>query len=191
MKINFKSYLWLLFAGVIGFSACKKDEETAPVKVLPTYYTAKLIGAQSNDSGSFFSPKTGKVYFTRDSATFVANQVDFSFAQTGDPTSPKFISLSQRGQEGLTKVISISRLTKFATSTLTKAQFDTISNAYVQNMVLGTSPTVVIEQGKVYEFANAENKSGLIYVSNYDQGTLDNNGKYTKGSVIIDVKFEK
>jgi hypothetical protein len=186
MKIQFKSLTYLMFAGLIGFTSCSKDEDTTPVKVLPTSFTAKLVGAQGNAAGSFFSPKTGLVYFTADSGSFVANGVDLSFAQTGSPsTSPKFISLSERKDQGLTRVVSIARLTNFGLSTLTKAQFDTVSNVYIQEEVLGTSPTVNVQQSKVYEFTNAEGKSGLIYVSNLDLGSG------TNGSVTIDVKFEK
>jgi hypothetical protein len=47
MKINVKNYLWLLFAGVIGLSSCKKDEEV-PAPTL----TFTLDGAAS---GSFNS----------------------------------------------------------------------------------------------------------------------------------------
>jgi hypothetical protein len=34
MKINAKSYLWLLFAGLIGFSSCSSSEEETPVPTL-------------------------------------------------------------------------------------------------------------------------------------------------------------
>jgi len=194
MKFQLQSLSYLFIAGLIGFTSCKKDDEDSkPVKVLPTSYTAKLVGAQSNAAGSFFSPKTGLVYFTGDSVNFVANSVDFSFAQTGSPiTSPKFVSLSERKDEGLTRVTSIARLTNFSASTLTKAEFDTVGNVYVQNEVAGTLPTVTIAQSKVYEFTNAEGKSGLIYVSNYDAGSISAvTGLFTNGSVTIDVKFEK
>jgi hypothetical protein len=186
MKMNIQRLTYFLFAGMIGFTSCSKDEETTPVKVLPTSYTAKLVGAQGNAAGSFFSPKTGMVYLTADSANYVTNGVDFSFAQTGSPTTTaKFISLSERRSEGLTRVTSIPRLTNFSLSSLTKAQFDTVSNTYIKEEVLGTNPTTVVQQSKVYEFTNAEGKSGLIYVSNLDLGSG------TNGSVTIDVKFEK
>jgi hypothetical protein len=195
MKFNFQSLAYLLISGLIGFTSCKKDDEKSvtPEKVLPTSFTAKLVGAQSNAAGSFFSPKTGLVYFTGDSASFIASGVDISFAQTGSPsTSPKFVSLSERKEEGLTRVRTLARLTNFSTSTLTKAQFDTVGNIYIQEEVLGTSPTVTISQSKVYEFTNAEGKSGLIYVSNLDLGTANaTTGLFTNGAVTIDVKFEK
>lgn len=184
MKLKFQNLSLLLISGIVVFSSCKKDEE-APAKVLPTAFTAKLLGAQGNSAGSFFSPKTGLVYLTGDSATFIANAVDISFAQTGAPTSPKFISLAERRNQGLTRVVTLTRGTNFSLSTLTKAQFDTVGNVFVSNKVGGSTSTAIVQQGKVYEFTNAEAKNGLIYISNLDLGTG------TNGSVTIDVKFEK
>lgn len=43
MKINVKSYLWLVFAGMIGLSSCKKEDENAPAPSL----TFTLNGASS------------------------------------------------------------------------------------------------------------------------------------------------
>jgi hypothetical protein len=51
MKINVKSYLWLVFAGLLGFSSCSSDEETVPAPTL----TFTLNGA---NSGSFNSGET-------------------------------------------------------------------------------------------------------------------------------------
>jgi hypothetical protein len=51
MKINVKSYLWLVFAGLIGLSSCSSDEETVPAPTL----TFTLNGAKS---GSFNSEET-------------------------------------------------------------------------------------------------------------------------------------
>lgn len=186
MQFKFQHLAYFLFAGLIGLSSCGDDDETTPTKVEPYSFTAKLLGAQSNAAGSFFSPKTGMVYGTGDSASFVANGVDISFGQTGSPTTtPKFISLSARKSEGLTKANNFTRTTYFDLSSMTKAQFDTVSSTYIAAEVLGTSTTTSVQQGKVYEFTNAEGKSGLIYVSNLDAGTGVN------GSVTIDVKFEK
>ena len=186
MRFNFQSLSYLAFAGLILFSSCKKDEEdTTPVKVEPTSYTAKLLGAQSNNAGSFFSPKDGKVYSTGDSLTFAANGVDISFAQTGSPTSPKFVSLSARAGEGLRRVTTVNRATTFTATAYTKAQFDTVSNGFVKGLASGGTLTVGVEQSKVYKFINAEGKKGLAYVSNLTLGTG------TDGTVTIDVKFEK
>ena len=51
MKINAQSFIWLLFAGLIGFSSCSSDEETVPAPTL----TFTLNGA---GSGSFNSGET-------------------------------------------------------------------------------------------------------------------------------------
>lgn len=189
--MKFNNLSLFLLAGVIGFSSCGKDEET-PAKVLPTSFTAKLLGAQGNSNGSFFSPKTGLVYPASDKANFITNQVDISFAQTGDPTSPKFIALSGRAAEGLTSVIDVNRATTFTLTAYTKAQFDTVSNAFVANLSSGGTAAVEVQQGKVYKFINAEDKAGLIYVSNLDLGSIVPPATSpVNGSVSIDVKFEK
>jgi hypothetical protein len=71
-------------------------------------------------------------------------------------------------------------------TSITKAQFDTVSNSFVSNYSAGTpSSSIAITQGQVYAFSNDENKTGFIYVSNLDNGTG------TNGSVTIDVKVEK
>lgn len=48
MKINFKSYLWLAFVGLIGFSSCSSDEETpAPTLTI----TSSTISLGDNPTG--------------------------------------------------------------------------------------------------------------------------------------------
>jgi hypothetical protein len=181
-----KFFALAAIAAITVFSSCSKDSDTAPAKVLPNSYSAKLLGAQANSNPSFFSSNTGLTYGTADSANFATNKVDVSFAQTGTPaTSPKFVSLAARGAEGLRRVTTITRATTFELTTWTKAQFDTVSNGTVAALAAGGTSTVVVQQSKVYKFVNTEGKKGLIYVSNL---TL---GAGTDGSVTIDVKAAK
>lgn len=153
---------------------------------LPLSYSAKLLGAQNNAAGSFFSPKTGLVYPTSDSANFIVNGVDISFAQIG---APVFISLSQRGTYGLKKVVTINRTTQFRefdSSTMNQGIFDGLTNGQLQSLSLGsTNGTIQVTSGAFYGFSNEEGKRGVIHVTNL------NTGSGTDGSVTIDVKFEK
>jgi len=182
-----KFFALAAIAAVTVFSSCSNDDDddTAVTKVLPNSFSARLLGAQTNAAGSFFSPTSGLVYSTGDSANYIANKVDVSFAQTGSPTVAKFISLASRRAEGLSRVTSINRITLFSASALTKANFDTIGNVAVKALAVGVGTVVPVATGRLYNFQNAEGKKGVIYVSNLD------NGAGTNGSVTIDVKFEK
>ena len=155
----------------------------------PYSWNAKLIGAQSNANGSFFSPKTGEVYSTSDSVVFVARKVDFSFAQTGLPNHlPNFISLSERSNQGLKRVTTINRvtlLTVLSGADMDQATFDALTNSKLHDMMLGGSGVALVEIGKFYGFTNQESKTGVIHVTNLEQGSG------TNGSVTIDVKFER
>jgi hypothetical protein len=181
-----KFFTFAALAAITVFSSCTKKDDAAPAKVLPNSYTAKLLGAQLNPAGSFFSASNGTVYGTADSANFAANKVDFSFAQIGAAFTPKLISLDERKNEGLSKVVSVNRNTDFILTAITKAQFDTASNAFVSDYTGGvSSKAIAIAQGNIYAFSTTEGKIGFIYVSNLDKGTG------TNGSVTIDVKVEK
>ena len=185
MNNNLKFLSMAAFAAMTVFSSCGGDDEAKPAEVMPTSYSARLLGAQTNAAGSFFSGKTGTVYGTGDSANFTTNAVDFSFAQTGSPAVAKFVSLSSRRAEGLGKVTTNARTSNFKATAYTKAAFDTLNNAEVKAIVAGTSAVIAITPSTVYAFKNVEGKTGLIYISNLDNGTG------TNGSVTIDVKFEK
>jgi len=187
MNITSKLLSMVALAALVSFSSCGDDDEPAtPAKVQPNTYTARLLGAQNNAAGSFFSSANGLVYGAADSAAFVANKVDLSFAQTGTGTTqPKLVSLDQRRAEGLSRQTTINRITTFGASTLTKAQFDTIGNVAVTNLAVGSDKSIVVAQGSLYTFRNDESKRGLIYVSRLDAGTGAN------GSITIDVKVQK
>lgn len=49
MKINAQSFIWLLFAGLIGFSSCSSDEET-PVPTITINFTS--LGNQTTGSAN-------------------------------------------------------------------------------------------------------------------------------------------
>lgn len=180
-----KYFALAAIAAVTVFSSCKKSDDAEPASTPPQSWSAKLLGSQTNSNGSFFSPTTGVVYKTSDSATFATNKVDISFAQIGaTTTTPTFLSLDEREDAGLNRVISVNRSTSFALTSLTKAQFDTVSNEYLDNFA-PTAGTVGVTQGKVYSFKNNEGLIGLIYVSNLSVTNP------TNSEVTIDVKFQK
>lgn len=155
----------------------------------PNSYTAKLLGAQTNAAGSFFSSQTGEVYFSSQSSTFEDNKVDISFAQTGSPvTFPKFISLSERANEGLSSVTGINRTTLFEAlpaSQMDLAKFDALTNVGIKNLEFTGSPVIQVTNGTFYAYKNTEGKKGVIHVFELDEGFG------TNGYVKFDVKFEK
>ena len=172
-------------AATTVFSSCSKTDDATTSKIAVTTWSGQLLGAQTNAAGSFFSPTTGVVYATSDSANFTANKVDISFAQIGATYTPTFIAPSARRSQGLTKVTGVNRATTFVASTLTKAQFDTTSGAYINAQTASGAATVTVAASAVYSFANAEGKKGLMYVSNLNAGTT------TNGSVTIEVRYVK
>jgi hypothetical protein len=186
-----KFFALAAIAAVTVFSSCSKSSDPAPTQ--PVTWSAKLVGAQNNAGGSFFSPSTGAVYGAADSANFTANKVDLSFAQVGPVFTPKLISLKGRSAEGLHKQVLNTRETFFQETAITKAQFDTASSSYIGGLTIAGQQSVAITQGKVYSFYNAENKAGLIYVSNYTASTKTTGVEATdktSGSVTIDVRLE-
>ena len=149
-------------------------------------YSAVLMGAQNNAAGSFFSSETGITYPTTDSANFIINKVDVSFAQIGPFTTvPKLISLSERRNEDLRKVVTINRRTLFKPIGISSTQFDTASINFMRQISQSGTASIEVAQGYVYAFISPEGKRGLIRVSNIDQGTGLN------GSVTIDVRRER
>lgn len=159
--------------------------------VLPEFYTAKLLGAQGNAAGSFFSPKTGLVYFTGDSANFITNGVDISFAQIGSfPTQPMLISLSERANQGLRRVVTLNRSTLFKaldSFTMNPGVFNALTSTQIRSLNMDFSAgTASVNQNAFYGFVNQEGKKGVIHVTNLDPGMTG-----FDGSITIDVKFEK
>lgn len=111
----------------------------------------------------------GRTYMAAD-ATKYANEVDFSL---GDiiltPESeavPALISPAKRGDYGLMTISGLQH-TSFAETSLTKAEFDAISQVDatpIENLADPVSDAVAIQADKVYLFKTANGKKGLICI---------------------------
>jgi hypothetical protein len=72
MKINVKSYLWLVFAGMIGLSSCKEDEET-PVPTITIVSATNTTG--TNPTGGNSTPGNTINFTLRASASEKIDQI--------------------------------------------------------------------------------------------------------------------
>lgn len=166
MKSNLKFLAIAAISATTIFSSCNNDDETNNPTVTPPVTGTGVLGAQLASEGSFYSSYKGQVYSTSDSANFATNLVDMSFGAIGSgSTQPMLISLASRRAQGLGKVTTVTRATTFASSTLTKAQFDTASVNFIKTMPAAGTGAIVIETGKVYSFNNPEGKKGLVYIT--------------------------
>lgn len=162
-----------------------KTTATYTITSLPsiTSYTAKLMGAQLNDAGSYFASVNGTVYLGGQ-RNDNADKIDITFAQIGANLTPELISPDTRGDRGLTTTIINGTATSFKLSTLdfaavTAQQMNDISAS-------GATKFVDVETSKVYQFVNSKGKKGLIKIVSYNPGSGTANG-----SVTIDVKVQE
>jgi hypothetical protein len=163
-----------------------KSTATYAITSLPsiTSYSAKLLGAQLNDAGSYFASVNGTVYLGGQ-RNDNADKIDITFAQIGATFTPELISPDTRGDRGLTTTIINGTATSFKLSTLdfngaTAQQMNDISAS-------GAVKFIAIETGKVYQFVNSKGKKGLVKVASYNPGTTGS----ANGSVTIDVKVQE
>lgn len=178
MKKIIRSLAYLAF-GVVALSSCKDEEEEKVKPVVVDSKTAVVVGAQSASAGSYYSSSDNKVWMSADvKADSTTNKIDLSFAQTGStaPGTAKFISMNQRGAEGLTKYTKNTTACFYKLSSVTKEQFDTLqyTNTPITSINLASSGSgsIAIAQDKVYEFHNTTTGAkGLILVKSLVNGT--------------------
>lgn len=155
-------------------------------------YTAKLLGAQGNSTeGSFFASSTGTVY-TQTNAKANSSLVDFLYyygatnnASIAAPDDSGAGTIYDNSSTGL-QTWSTRNATKFASTSMTTAQFDAVSDdAAIVSAASSASATAMtsLAADKVFAFKTAQNKSGLVKV-----GTI--NGT-TNGDITITVKVQK
>lgn len=150
-------------------------------------YSAKLLGAQTNAAGSYFSTSTGQV-LTSAEANANVSAVDISYAALGGSATPTLLSWKWRGDAstGLTGTVpATAKETHFAATSLTATDFTSITSSsdskFSGASVTTSSPQFVgVETNKVYAFLTAEGKKGLVHIASISAGT--------GGSVTINVK---
>jgi hypothetical protein len=150
-------------------------------------YSAKLLGAQTNSAGSYFSASTGEV-LTSAQANANVSAVDISYAALGGSATPTLLSWKWRADAstGLTGAVPAgAKETYFASTSLTATDFTAIASSsdsrFSGATVSTSSPQFVgVEANKVYAFLTAEGKKGLVHIASISAGTA--------GSVTINVK---
>lgn len=111
----------------------------------------------------------GRTYMAADAAKY-ANEVDFSLGDiilTPEREAvPALISPAKRGDYGLMTISGLQH-TSFAETSLTKVEFDAISQVDatpIENLADPAADAVAIQANKVYLFKTANGKKGLICI---------------------------
>jgi hypothetical protein len=167
---------------VVTDSKNQKTEKSFVINI--TSYSAKLLGAQTNEAGAYFSASTGLVYKSAE-ANAAVDKVDISYAFLGLGGST-LLSWNARkdATTGLTAAVpAAARKTYFAVSTLTAAQFTALKlPSEISETVSTASPEKIsIEEGNVYSFLTQDGKKGLIHIQALATGV--------SGSATVNVKF--
>lgn len=133
----------------------------------------------------------GRTYMADKAAEYAA-EVDFSLGDVSFAEAdavPALVSPAKRADYGLMTVSGLQHTT-FAETTLTKAQFDAISQVDatpINSLADPTADAVVIQAGKVYLFKTSNGKKGLISIQKIDAktGTIE----VTPGDWVKDTKY--
>jgi hypothetical protein len=153
-------------------------------------FTARLLGAQTNAAGSYFSASSGEVY-TAAQANANVGLIDISYAALGNEATATLLSWRFRGDAstGLTAPVPAgARNTYFAASSVTAAQFTALGSSTESAFTGATvnssnAQSVAIQVGRVYAFLTQDGKKGLVHIESIAPGTA--------GSVTINVKVQK
>lgn len=149
-------------------------------------WTTILLGARSNNAGSFFAPSTGAVIGASNAVANVGIiDITYAWDETVNPQAPVLASYFARTALGFLNVPANAKKTQFVATNLTATEFlseSTSWNSYFSGLSFGSDEKVAISATKVYAFKNAEGKKGLIHVDEVINGT--------EGSTTIRVKYE-
>ncbi len=149
------------------------------------FYTAKLLGAQSNSNGSYFNSATGTVLSGTNASATPAG-VDITYAALGSPLAlATILSYKQRGTDGLAGVPAGAEESYFVETAIAPADFLSESKSWSSlftGVTIGTVQKVNIQTDKVYAFKNKAGKMGLIHIQSIVDGVA--------GEVTINVKAE-
>lgn len=111
----------------------------------------------------------GRTYMADDAMKY-ANEVDFSLGDIivapATEAAPALVSPAQRGDYGLMTINGLQH-TLFAETSLSQAEFNTISQvdaSPIESLTDPTSEAILIQSGKVYLFKTANGKKGLICI---------------------------
>lgn len=137
----------------------------------------------------------GQVYMRRDGEKYKP-EIDFSLGAVvigseGETPVPAFVNGGKRSTYNLLTIEGLQQ-TSFELTTLTKAQYDAITQVDatpISSLADPTKEVVKIENGKVYLFKTANGKKGLVHVSGIAAkiGTIES----TSGEWIKDTPYHQ
>jgi len=151
-----------------------KYERNLVVKITPVVLFSETVIMETveNYYGPYYATwLNGRVYMRRDGEKY-KDEIDFScgnviIASEGATAVPALVSPGERSTYNLLTLTGLQQ-TKFELTTLTKAQYDAISQVDATPVTSLADPTlnaVKLVSGKVYLFKTANGKKGLIYIS--------------------------
>lgn len=141
------------------------------------------IETQEDYYGSYFASwLDGRVYM-RSNGEQYKSEIDFSIGDViiqaeGATAVPALVNPAERSNMGLLTISGLTS-TKFELTTLTKAQYDAVTQvaeAPITSLAEPTKDAVKLVTGKVYSFKSASGKKGLIYITSISAktGTIQN-----------------
>ncbi len=160
-------------------------ERNLLVNITPTVLFSGSLKIETVEDyyGPYYSTwLDGRVYMRRDGEKY-KNEIDFSLgdvviASEGTSAVPALVNPAQRTTFSLLTIAGLQQ-TKYELTTLTKAQYDAITQVDASPITALSDPAkdaVKLVSGKVYLFKTANNKKGLIYISALaaKTGTIEN-----------------
>lgn len=160
-------------------------ERNLLVNITPTVLFSGSLKIETTEDyyGPYYATwLDGRVYMRRNGEAF-KNEIDFSLgdvviASEGTSAVPALVNPAQRTTFSLLTIAGLQE-TKYELTSLTKAQYDAITQvdaSPIAALAVPTQDAVKLVNGKVYLFKTANNKKGLIYISALaaKTGTLEN-----------------
>jgi hypothetical protein len=176
-------------------------EHNLLVSITPVvlFSNAVKIETQEDYYGCYFASwLDGRVYM-RSSGEPYKNEIDFSLGDVviqseGTAAVPALVNPAERQNMGLLSINGLTS-TKFELTTLTKAQYDAVTqvnDAPITSLADPAKDAVKLVTGKVYSFKSSTGKKGLIYISSISTktGTIQNTaGEWIKNTSYSQVSL--
>ena len=163
-------------------------------------FTAKLLGAQYAETGSFLSTTDGNIY-TGSTGTANQSAIDLAYYYSGDGTVGNGATIGALDDTNISAAHATTgdfskwtkNATKFAKCDLTSNEFDALSNDSKFNISsFNDTKETLLKIGDVIAFKTVKGKLGYIKITNLTQGlnTKINKQDFQAGTIEIVVKVQ-
>lgn len=179
---------------VVTDAAGNSFEKNLVVKISPVVLFSSSMKMETVEVyyGPYFASWLGgRVYMRRDGEAY-KNEIDFSLGDVvipaeGETAVPALVNPAVRSTLNLLTLSGLQQV-KYELTTLTKAQYDAISEvdaAPINALADPTQDAVKLVKGKVYLFKTASGKKGLIHLADLSSktGTVESaTGEWVKNT---------